>query len=169
MLEKSIAFSANACKDKLSQISKKPYIITVMESVVIISDIDPDDKDLMIAEALLRIYEKSCTTLDEIETEFGARIKNMVQSASVSDVDSVKKLPLKIKMLVFAQKLADLRALIREYNYYNEELWGNILKKDPAALAEYYYSLADVLFEFEEYSAFSEFNTLVARLFVKHR
>lgn len=140
-----------------------------MESVVIMSEIDPKDDDLMAAEALLRLLEYSLVTPEEIEAEFNPRIKSIVMTANVNDAESVRRLPLKIKMLVLAQKIADLKSISREYSYYRDGLWERLPEKDPHVLASYYYELSDIFHEFEEYDAFSEYNGLVARLFVKFR
>ncbi len=171
MLEKSISFAAEACRGILSPVSKKPYILELMESVVIMSSIDSDDTDLMAAEAVLRTLEHpgSAVTPDDIEADFGARIKSMAQAANVAEADDIKKLPLKIKMLVLARELANLRSMAREYSYYNEGLWQTLPEKDPSKLAAYYYGLCDIFHEFEEYPVFGEFRNLTAVLFVKHR
>ena len=169
IVEKALAFSAEAYQGRISRISKKPYIIEIAEAVIVMSEIDPEDRDMMAAAALNKITYNTDVTYDMIEEEFGTRIKNIVKSADVSDIESMKKLPLKIKMLILSEKTAELRCLSREYSYYNEELWAHLPENNPGVLAEYYYKLSDVFTEFEEYDVFREFERLVARLFVKHR
>ncbi|MDO4481341.1 MAG: hypothetical protein Q4C14_01240 [Bacillota bacterium] len=169
IVEKALAFSAEAYQGKNSRISKKPRIIEVAETVIVMSQIDSEDRDMMAAAALNKTVHETDVTYDIIEAEFGTRIKNILKSADVSEVESMKRLPLKIKMLILAEKTAELRCLSEEYSYYREGLWEKLPEKDPAVLAEYYYSLIDVFTEFEEYDVFSEFERLVARLFVKHR
>lgn len=169
IVEKAIAFSAEAYQGKTGRISKKPHIIEVIEGVIVMSEIDPEDRDMMAAAALNKITYNTDVTYDMIEAEFGTRIKNILKSADVSEVEAMKRLPLKIKMLILAEKTAELRCLSGEYSYYREELWSHLPETDPGVLAGYYYSLIDVFTEFEEYDVFSEFERLVARLFVKHR
>ena len=70
---------------------------------------------------------------------------------------------------ILADKTAELRCLTREYSTYNERIWSDLLGEDPKVLAKYYYDLNNSFFEFEEYDIYSEFERLVARLFVRHR
>ena len=169
IVENALIFSAEAYKGKNHKISKKPYIVEIAETVSIMAAIDPRDRDLMAAAALINITENTDVTFEDIEKEFGTRIKNILVSASAKEPEDIKKLPLKIKMLILADKTAELRCLSREYSTYNEGIWANLLKEDPSALAKYYYDLNNTFFEFEEYDIYSEFERLVAQLFVRHR
>ena len=108
IVEKVLAFSAEAYQGRISRISKKPYIIEIAEAVIVMSEIDPEDRDMMAAAALNKITYNTDVTYDIIEEEFGTRIKNIVKSADVSDIESMKKLPLKIKMLILSEKTAEL-------------------------------------------------------------
>ena len=169
IVENALIFSAKAYNGKTHKISKKPYIVEIAETVSIMAAIDPRDRDLMAAAALINITDNTDVTYDDIEKKFGTRIKNILVSASAKDPEDVRKLPLKIKMLILADKTAELRCLSREYGIYNEGIWTNLLKEDPKVLAKYYYDLNNTFFEFEEYDIYSEFERLVARLFVRHR
>ncbi|MBR6701057.1 MAG: HD domain-containing protein [Firmicutes bacterium] len=169
IVENALIFSAEAYKGKVHKISKKPYIAEICEVVSVMAAIDPRDKDLMASAALINITDNTDVTYDDIEKEFGTRIKNILISASAKDADSIRKLPLKIKMLILADKTAELRCLTREYSTYNERIWSDLLGEDPKVLAKYYYDLNNSFFEFEEYDIYSEFERLVARLFVRHR
>lgn len=169
VVENALIFSAEAYKGKIHKISKKPYIVEIAEVVSVMAAIDPKDKDLMAAAALINITDNTDVTFDDIEKEFGTRLKNILVSASAKEPDAVRKLPLKIKMLILADKTVELRCLAREYSTYNEGIWSDLLGEDPAVLAKYYYSLSDIFFEFEEYDIYSEFERLVASLFVRHR
>lgn len=185
IVEKSIKFAAEKYDGKLRPGSRTPYIVNVVERVVQMSYVNPIDQDMMAAAALFRITVNTDATYEEIEAEFGTRIKNILITAQTSDysdfdesvseealmneVEGVRKLPLKVKMLILAEKLAAVKTLQRDFSEYREGLWSRLQCKDPKVLARFYYGLADVFHEFQEYDAFTEFNRGIAQLFVPYR
>jgi len=185
IVEKSIKFAAEKYDGKLKPGSKVPFIVNVVERVVQMSYVNPDDTDMMAAAALFKITLNTDATFEEIEAEFGERIKNILISAQTSEysdfdktvseealmreVEGIRKLPLKVKMLILAEKLAAIKSLQRDFCEYREEVFSRLQCKDPQALAKYYYGIADTFHEFEEYDAFTDFNRSIAQLFVAYR
>ena len=186
VVEKALAFAAVAYSGQSQELSGIPTIIHICESVVLMSGIDPVDRDLMAAAALWNITDRTEVTWEEIEETFGTRLKGILQSthletarpemdpeewsaAREAAVAALKKLPLKLKMVVLAGKLAEVKSLYREYGTYREDLWHRLPFTDPDRMYQYYYGISDVLQEFEEYAAYTEYNQTVARLFIAHR
>ena len=186
IVEKALAFAAEAYQGQSQLLSGIPGIVAVSEAVVLMASIDPKDRDLMAAAALWNITDRTDVTWEEIEEAFGPRLKGILASthletarpdmdpeewsaAREAEVAAWKRLPLKLKMLVLAGKLAEIRYLYREYGTYREGLWQRLPFSDPDRMYRYYYGISDVCQEFEEYAAYTEYNQLVARLFIAHR
>lgn len=185
VVEKAIQFAAEAYDGKNRPGTRTPFIVSVMERVVMMSYVNPIDTDMMAAAALLRLTQNTDVTFEQIEAEFGTRIKNILLDAQVADysdfddtvseeslekeAEGVKRLPLKVKMLILAEKLAAIKTLQRDYSEYRESLWDRLPCKNPKALAVFYYQLIDTFHEFQEYEAFADFNRGTAQLFVAFR
>lgn len=185
VVEKAIQFAAAAYDGKNRPGTRTPFIVTVMERVVMMSYVNPIDTDMMAAAALLRLTQNTDVTFEQIEAEFGTRIKNIVLDAQVAEysdfdevvsedslekeVEGIRRLPLKIKMLILAEKLAAIKTLQRDFSEYRDSLWDRLPCKNTKALAGYYYQIIDTFHEFQEYDAFTEFNRGTAQLFVAFR
>ncbi|MBR6503805.1 MAG: HD domain-containing protein [Firmicutes bacterium] len=186
IVEKALAFAAIAYQGQTQELSGVPRIVGVSETVVLMASIEPKDRDLMAAAALWNITERTDITWEEIEETFGPRMKGILASTQIetarpdmdpeewsaareAEVAALKRLPLKLKMVVLAEKLAEVRFLYREYGTYREDLWQRLPFSDPNRMYQYYYGISDVMQEFEEYAAYTEYNQLVARLFIAHR
>ena len=80
VVEKALAFAAVAYSGQSQELSGIPTIIHICESVVLMSGIDPVDRDLMAAAALWNITDRTEVTWEEIEETFGTRLKGILQS-----------------------------------------------------------------------------------------
>jgi len=186
VVEKALAFAAEAYQGQAHEINNIPTIVSICERVTLMSSIDPVDRDLMAAAVLWNITDRTDVTWEEIEENFGPRLKGILRSthletalpdmdpeewsaAREEEVAAVKKLPLKLKMVVLAGKLAEVKSMYREYGTYREDLWHRLPFTDPDRMYQYYYGISDVMQEFEEYAAYTEYNQTVARLFIAHR
>ena len=186
VVEKALAFAAEVYQGQAHEINNIPTIVSICERVTLMSSIDAVDRDLMAAAVLWNITDRTDVTWEEIEENFGPRLKGILRSthletalpdmdpeewsaAREEEVAAVKKLPLKLKMVVLAGKLAEVKSLYREYGTYREDLWLMLPFTDPDRMYQYYYGISDVMQEFEEYAAYTEYNQTVARLFIAHR
>lgn len=186
VVEKALAFAAIAYQGQDDPLSGVPRIVGISEAVVCMASIDPKDRDMMAAAALKDIADRTDVSWDEVEETFGARMKGILNALRIetarpdmdpeewsavreAEVAALKRLPLKLKMVVLADKLAEVRAMFREYGTYQEGLWERLPFSDPGRLYRYYYGISDVMQEFEEYSAYTEYNQIIARLFIRHR
>ena len=186
VVEKALAFAAIAYQGEEDALSGVPRIVGISEAVVCMASIDPKDRDMMAAAALKDIADRTDISWDEVEETFGARMKGILKALHIetarpdmdpeewsaareAEVAALKRLPLKLKMVVLAVKLAEVRYLYREYGTYREDLWQRLPFSDPGRMYRYYYGISDVMQEFEEYAAYTEYNQLVARLFIAHR
>ena len=186
VVEKALAFAAIAYQGEEDALSGVPRIVGISEAVVCMASIDPKDRDMMAAAALKDIADRTDISWDEVEETFGARMKGILKALHIetarpdmdpeewsaareAEVSALKRLPLKLKMVVLAVKLAEVRYLYREYGTYREDLWQRLPFSDPGRMYRYYYGISDVMQEFEEYAAYTEYNQLVARLFIAHR
>ena len=186
IVEKALAFAAIAYQEETMELSDVPYVVHICERVVLMSAIEPDDRDLMAAAALWNIAQRTDITWEEIEENFGSRLTGILRAAQLetarpdmdpeewsrareAEVNALRRLPLKLKMIVLAAKLAEVKYLLREYATYREGLWERLPFSDADRMYEYYYGISDAMQEFEEYSAYTDYNQTVARLFIAHR
>jgi (p)ppGpp synthase/HD superfamily hydrolase len=167
--------------------SDVPYIIHPIEVAVILIE-NGAEEDLITAGLLHDTLEDTNVTLDFIKDNFGEEIAKLVVAASEPDkiglavkltdeeekvswktrkahtIEFLAKAPLKVQLLTCADKLSNIRSMVRDYNIMKNDLW----KKFNAGRSDqkwYYEGLLDSLKNLSNYKMYNEFKTLVESLF----
>jgi (p)ppGpp synthase/HD superfamily hydrolase len=167
--------------------SNIPYIIHPIEVAVILIE-NSAEEDLITAGLLHDTLEDTNVTLAFIKDSFGKHVAKLVKAASEPDkldlevkltveeersswktrkthtINYLSKAPFEVKLLTCADKLSNIRSMVRDYEVIKNELW----KKFNAGCSEqkwYYEGLVDSLKELTEYKMYTEFKTLVEGLF----
>ncbi len=137
-----------------------PYITHVMEAMEIVSHITDDD-EIRAAAVLHDTLEDTDTTPDELEELFGKWVASLVLSASenkradqdaentwkIRKVETLNHLKLSgtaEKTVALGDKLANIRAIRRDYQEFGEKLWDRFNQKNTDEQKWYYAGVADI-------------------------
>ena len=180
--KEALLFAANAHDGMTRKGKDRPYILHLLEVMVIVAGLT-DDEDVIVAALLHDTVEDTQTSASDIEREFGARVKDLVMAESE---DKMKDLPAEAswdarkqatidhlgtlnrdaKLICLGDKLANIREMSRDYKEIGDKLWERFNQKDKAKHAWYYRSICDVLeLEFGDIREIREYRALLKRVF----
>lgn len=181
VLEKAVSFAMKAHEGAVRKGSDRPYILHPLETLQILASMNADI-NLMAAGVLHDTLEDTDTTLGEIYEQFGTDVAALVNSHTedkrrcwylrkLHAVNEVPRLDIRMKMLVIADKVANLRNMYSDYKRIGEELWTRF--NAPKALQAWYYSgINDGLSELADYvetrDVYWEMTALFKDLFVEY-
>ena len=184
LVSEAIIFAVKAHDGMRRKNGKDPYILHPMEAAVIVGTMT-SDQELIAAAALHDVVEDTNITIDEIEAKFGKRIRELVQSETE---DKREDLPpeetwrirkeeslavLKntddtgVLMVWLGDKLANMRAIYRDFKIEGVAMWQRFNQKDVNEQAWYYRSIADLTTRLSYTSAWLEYKTLTELVFGK--
>lgn len=183
----ALTLAWEAHKNQKRKGSNIPYIIHPIEVAVILIE-NGADEEVITAGLLHDTLEDTNVTRDFIKENFGEHTAELVTAASEPDkvglpvkltaeeeknswkarkthtIDYLAKAPFEVKLLTCADKLSNIRSMIRDYEVIGNELW----KKFNAGCSEqkwYYESLVEALQNLSDYKMYKEFTALVDQLF----
>ena len=137
-LHKAIDYATEKHKGQFRKGTARPYIIHPLETLSIVMECHPS-ATLAMAAVLHDVLEDTDTTYEEIVKEFGKDVADLVKSHSETKTENGVKLPWQVrkdraieelkvasldtKLLVFADSLANLRAIDADYERLGNELF----------------------------------------------
>ena len=163
VIEKAIRFAVKAHAGALRKGTNLPYILHPLEAAAIAAQMT-DDQEIIAATVLHDTIEDTETTAEDIRKEFGARIASLVSSNTENKrrelpaadtwlirkqetVEHLKTASRAVKTVVFADKLSNLRAMVKDYISDGETFWNRFEMKDPHKHVWYYGAMIE---SFEE-------------------
>ena len=181
LLDRAIVFAVKAHAGTERRGKGFPYIVHPMEAVEIVSTMTTD-QELLAAAALHDTVEDTEVTVEQIRSEFGDRIAELVASesdtfeAGVSEEDSwhsrtqaaidrLAKASHDAKIVALGDKLSNMRAIARDYSLKGDELWELFHAKDRSDHEWHYRGLAESLSELSDTFAYKEFVKLINQVF----
>jgi myo-inositol-1(or 4)-monophosphatase len=144
-----------------------------------------DDQELIAAAALHDVVEDADISIDEIEEKFGKRVRELVQAETedkradlppaetwrIRKEESLEVLKnasdIAVLMVWIGDKLANMRAIYREWKVKGDSMWQKFNQKDVNEQAWYYSSIAKYTSRLSNYSAWIEYKTLTEIVFKK--
>ena len=184
LVSEAIAFAVNAHDGMRRKKSEAPYILHPMEAAVIVGTMT-EDQNLIAAAVLHDVVEDAGVTIEQIEARFGKRVRELVQSETedkraqlppsatwrIRKEESLEVLKntedLGVLMVWLGDKLANMRAIYRDFKVEGEEMWQRFNQKDPAQQAWYYRSIVTLTRRLAHTSAWLEYKTLTELVFGK--
>ena len=184
LVSEAIAFAVNAHDGMRRKKSEAPYILHPMEAAVIVGTMS-DDQNLIAAAVLHDVVEDAGVAIEEIEARFGKRVRELVQSETedkraqlppsatwrIRKEESLEVLKntedLGVLMVWLGDKLANMRAIYRDFKVEGEAMWQRFNQKDPAQQAWYYRSIVTLTQRLSHTSAWLEYKTLTELVFGK--
>lgn len=184
LVSEAIEFAVKAHDGMRRKKSNSPYILHPMEAAVIVGTMT-DDQDLIAAAALHDVVEDTDITIEEIEERFGERVKELVSAETENkrpdlppedtwrirkeeSLDELAKTDdIGVLMVWIGDKLANMRAIYRDFKVEGSTMWQRFNQKDESQQAWYYHSIVKLTERLSEYSAWIEFKTLTELVFGK--
>ena len=158
------------------------YICHPLEVAQIITEMRPENDDLIIAGILHDVVEEEVATQEEILMRFGPHVANLVAAHThpkegrwverKSRVnEELAKASFEVKQLVLADKVSNLRSMYADYQAVGEQLWDRF-NADRRDICIYYSEGMDALEEMQydenTRSAYWEATELFKDIFVTY-
>ena len=184
LVSEAIAFAVKAHDGMRRKKSDAPYILHPMEAAVIVGTMT-DDQNLIAAAALHDVVEDANITMGEIEERFGERVRELVESETedkradlppadtwrIRKEESLEMLKstddIGVLMVWLGDKLANMRAIYRDFKVEGNAMWQRFNQKDVSEQAWYYRSIVTLTKELSNTSAWIEYKTLTELVFGK--
>ena len=184
LVSEAIAFAVKAHDGMRRKKSDAPYILHPMEAAVIVGTMT-DDQNLIAAAALHDVVEDANVTIAEIEEKFGKRVRELVASETedkradlppeatwrIRKEESLEVLKntedIGVLMVWLGDKLANMRAIYRDFKVEGVQMWQRFNQKDASEQAWYYRSIAQLTARLSDTSAWLEYKTLTELVFGK--
>lgn len=180
VLEKALQFAADAHRGGVRKGTEKPYILHPLEVLQILASMDADT-NLMAAGLLHDTLEDTAVTLLDIYDAFGTDVAALVNAHTedksrvwylrkLHTADQIAGAQFREKLLVLADKVANLRNMYTDLTRNGEALWDRF--NAPRHLQAWYYSaLCDALDDMRTYreseAVYWEMTALYKDLFVE--
>ena len=184
LVSEAIVFAVNAHDGMRRKKSDAPYILHPMEAAVIVGTMT-DDQNLIAAAALHDVVEDAGITIQEIEEKFGKRVRELVESEtedkradlppvstwSIRKEESLEVIKntedIGVLMVWLGDKLANMRAIYRDFKTEGVQMWQRFNQKDANEQAWYYRSIVRLTARLSDTSAWLEYKTLTELVFGK--
>ena len=184
LVSEAVAFAVKAHDGMRRKKSEAPYILHPMEAAVIVGTMT-DDQHVIAAAALHDVVEDAGVSIEEIEEKFGSRVRELVESETedkrenlppqatwrIRKEESLEVLKnttdLGVLMVWLGDKLANMRAIYRDFKVEGEAMWQRFNQKDVAQQAWYYRSIVTFTKELHNTSPWMEYKTLTELVFGK--
>ena len=184
LVSEAIIFAVNAHDGMRRKRSDAPYILHPMEAAVIVGTMS-DDQNLIAAAALHDVVEDAGITIEEIEEKFGTRVRELVESETedkraelppadtwrIRKEESLAVLKntedVAVLMVWLGDKLANMRAIYRDWKVEGDAMWQRFNQKDVNEQAWYYKSITKLTERLSFTSAWIEYKTLTELVFGK--
>ncbi len=163
-LYKAYAYAARAHLGQYRKKTKLPYfthIITTMNYAVELTR----EIEVLQAAILHDTVEDTWVTLDDLRREFGDRVAGLVEAETENKrrnmpaaqtweirkretVEHLKVASLDAKIIVLADKTANLESIVREQHYMGMEIWDKFNQPDKLKQEWYFRAVREQLMEF---------------------
>ena len=181
---KAIIFAANAHDGMCRKKDETPYVLHPLEAAAIVGTMT-SDQDVISAAVLHDIVEDTHISIDELEAEFGERVRALVETETEEkrhDLPPSETWKLRkeeslnvlrsaedtaVLMLWLGDKLANMRSFYRIHQREGDAMWQSFNQCDPQQQEWYYRTIAELTSPLKEYHAWKEYNELVKLVFGK--
>lgn len=160
-LETAIHYATDCHKGQTRKGTNIPFIIHPLEVMQILQGMNADT-NLLIAGLLHDVVEDTDTTIEEICAAFGDDVAQLVgghtedktktwEERKATEIRDTMSSSLRLKKLVLADKLANMRSIKNDYIKLGNELWERF-NAGLRQQAWYYGEMTEVLADLQDYS-----------------
>ena len=184
LVSEAVVFAVKAHDGMRRKKSESPYVLHPLEAAVIVGTMT-DDQNLIAAAALHDVVEDAGITMDEIEQRFGKRVRQLVECETENKREELppeetwrirKEESLQVLknaedpavlMVWLGDKLANMRAIYRDWKVEGDAMWQRFHQSDPKIQAWYYTTIAELTKRLEHTAAWEEYKALTDIVFKK--
>ena len=181
-LNRAIIFATERHAGQARKGTDTPYIVHPLETMLILSNMQAD-LNVQIAGLLHDTVEDTDTILEEIAALFGDDVASLVGHHSedkskswaerkTTAIMALKQADERIKMLVLADKLSNMRSIARDYATLGDGVWERF-NAPKEKQAWYYNGILDALGDMQQYTettdAYKELTDLYKDVFVVYK
>lgn len=184
LISEAIAFAVNAHDGMRRKGGEAPYVLHPLEAAVIVGTMT-NDQEIIASAVLHDVVEDTNITIEEIESRFGKRVKELVESETenkradlppdttwrIRKEESLEELKnatdIAVLMVWLGDKLANMRAIYREWKVIGDAIWQKFNQKNKSEQKWYYSSIIELTSRLSNYSAWIEYKTLTEIVFKK--
>ncbi len=160
LLNSALIFAARSHNKQNRKGTDIPYIVHPVGVMLILIEFGENDPEILAAALLHDTVEDTKVTHDQIRKEFGDRVAEIVKGCSEPDKDDtwenrknhtihyIKGAPRHIQLVSAADKLHNLRSMIKDYEELGDKVWSRF-KRGKEDIAWYYRSVLTSLREGE--------------------
>ena len=180
-LEKAITYATEQHSGASRKGSDIPYIAHPLEALAIAAGIT-SDHEVLAAAVLHDVVEDTPATMDDIKEMFGERVAELVASDSEdkmldlppseswkarkeATINFLQTATDDEKIIVLADKLANIRALHRDIISHGDSVWERFNQKDKKMHEWYYRAIAYAVIDLSEHLAYQELCRLIDMVF----
>lgn len=181
IMEKAAQFAAVKHEGQIRKGSSLPYICHPIE-VMMLCDRMTKDPEIAAAGALHDTLEDTDTTYQELFTNFGKRIADLVRCESEDkradrpksetwrirkqeNLDRIVNEPFDAKIIMLADKLSNMRSSAREYEKIGDTIFDRFNEKKKSSHAWYHRSVLKALSDLNSLPQYREYEELVEKVF----
>ncbi|MEK7439542.1 MAG: HD domain-containing protein [Chloroflexota bacterium] len=178
LLNSALIFAARSHNKQNRKGTDIPYIVHPVGVMLILIEFGENDPELLAAALLHDTVEDSDATLNQLREKFGERVAEIVKGCSEPDKDDtwenrkahtiehLKTAPRHIQLVSAADKLHNLRSMIKDYEAMGDKVWSRF-KRGKDDIAWYYRSVLTSLREGElkDHAIVGKMEEEVKRLF----
>ena len=184
LISEAIAFAVKAHDGMRRRKGDAPYVLHPMEAAVIVGSMSAD-QNLIAAAVLHDVVEDAGITIDEVEQRFGKRVRQLVECETENKREGLppedtwrirKEESLQVLknaedpavlMVWLGDKLANMRAIYRDWKVEGHAMWRRFHQSDPQIQAWYYTTIAELTKPLAHTAAWAEYNALTQIVFQK--
>ena len=184
LVSEAIVFAVKAHDGMRRRKGDSPYILHPMEAAVIVGSMS-DDQNVIAAAVLHDVVEDAGITMDEIGQRFGKRVQQLVESETENKREDLppedtwrvrKEESLQVLkntedpavlMVWLGDKLANMRAIYRDWKEEGDAMWQRFHQSNPSAQAWYYTTIAELTKPLAHTAAWKEYKELTDDMFKK--
>lgn len=178
LINAALTFAARAHAHQKRKGTDTPYIVHPVGVMLVLIEMGERDPELLSAALLHDTVEDTGATLEELRALFGARVAAIVEGCSEPDksdtwehrkqhtVEYLRTAPLEVQLVSAADKLHNLRSLMRDEAQHGPEVWRRF-KRGRAETGWYYRAVAASLSEgaLRDHPLIRELNALATAFF----
>lgn len=184
IFDKAVQFAFQAHKGQFRK-DGTMYILHPLETAAIVSTMTKDE-DILAAAVLHDTVEDTPVTAEDIRATFGDRIADLVahetenkrpdQSAANTwkirkeeSLAVLKDCSIESKMIWIADKLSNMRSLLRIYEDIGLDVFKAFNEKDPKEQRWYHATVLEYTKELSDYAAYKEYRHIFKKIFDSHK
>ena len=176
-IDLALQYAKEKHKDQKRKVTNEPYINHIMDVCEILKESNADEQTIIVG-ILHDTIEDTTATYDEIKNFFGKNIADLVNIESeikslpyrerkAEHMERVGNASRQIKMVNCADKVSNLKSMIKIYEKYKDKIWQffNGTKED----IYWYYTLAlEKLNEIKDEKVYQDFCELYKIMFIDY-